>query len=107
MTPQLEIAIAAFFLAIGTAGAPLEFLRILIAALLCVVVWRSGKFVGSVAMIAVIACAYLQHDRFRITSLVAAGVLGVLAHSFYRRPRAATAIMAVSAVAGLAFLFLG
>ncbi len=107
MTPQLEIAIAAFFLAIGTAGPPLELLRIFIAALLCVVVWRSGKFVGSVAMVAVIACAYLQHNQFRLTSLVAAAVLGILAHFFYRRPRATTVIMAISAVTGLAFLFLG
>jgi hypothetical protein len=107
MTPQLEIAIAAFFLGIGTAGTPLEFLRIVIAALLCAVVWRSGKFVGSVAMIAVIACAYLQHNQFRVTSLVAAAVLGILTHFGYRRPRAATAIMAISAVTGLAFLFLG
>jgi hypothetical protein len=107
MTAQLEIAIAAFFLAIGTAGAPLELPRILIAALLALAVWRSGKFVGSVAMIAVIACAYLQHDQFRITSLIAGAILGILAHFFYRRPRASTVIMAISAIAGLGFLFLG
>jgi uncharacterized membrane protein YjjB (DUF3815 family) len=107
MTPQLEIAIAAFFLAIGTAGPPLELPRILIAALLCLVVWRAGKFVGAIAMIAVIACAYLQHNQFRLTSLAAATLLGILAHFFYRRPRATTVIMAVSALTGLAFLFLG
>lgn len=107
MTPQLEIAIAAFFLAIGTAGTPLELPRMLIAAVLCLAVWRSGKFVGALAMIAVIACAYLQHNQFRITSLVAGAILGILAHFFYRRPRAATAIMAISAIAGLGFLFLG
>ncbi len=106
MTPQLEIAIAAFFLAIGTAGTPLELPRILIAALLCAVVWRSGKFVGSVAMIAVIACSYLQHNQFRLTSLIAAAALGILAHLFYRRPRATTVIMAISAIAGIAFFFL-
>ena len=107
MTPQLEIAIAAFFLAIGTAGPPLELPRMLFAALVCVAVWRAGKFVGSIAMIAVIACAFLQHNQFRVTSLVAAAVLGILAHLFYRRPRATTAIMALSAITGLAFLFLG
>lgn len=107
MTPQLEIAIAALFLAIGTAGTPLELPRILIAAVLCIVVWRSGKFVGSVAMIAVIAGAYLQHNQFRVTSLVAAAVLGILAHFFYRHSRAATVIMAISALTGVAFLFLG
>ena len=107
MTPQLEIAIAAFFLAIGTAGPPLELPRIVIAALLCAVVWRSGKFVGSVAMLAVILGAYLQHNQFRLTSLFAAAGLGILAHFFYRRPRATTIIMAISAVTGLALLFLG
>ena len=107
VTPQLEIAIAAFFLAVGTAGPPLELPRVLIAALVCLVVWRSGKFVGSVAMLAVIVCSYLQHDQFRLTSLFAATTLGVLAHFFYRRPRAATAIMALGAVTGIAFLFLG
>jgi hypothetical protein len=107
MTPQLEIAIAAFFLAIGTAGPPLELPHILIAALVCVVVWRSGKFVGSLAMLAVIACAYLQHNQFRVTSLVAAALLGILVHFFYRRPRATTVIMALSAITGLGFLFLG
>ncbi len=105
MTPQLEIAIAAFFLAIGTAGVPLQPLRIAIAALLCLAVWRSGKFVGSLAMLAVIACSYLQHNTFRLTSLIAAALLGVLAHFLYRRQYASTAIMAISVVVGLAFLF--
>ena len=107
MTPQLEIAIAAFFLAIGTAGPPLELPRMLIAALVCVAVWRAGKFVGSIAMIAVIAGAFLQHNQFRLTSLAAGALLGILAHFFYRRRRATTAIMALSAITGLAFLFLG
>lgn len=107
MTPQLEIAIAAFALAIGTAGMPFAPLRMLVAALICIVVWRSGKFVGSLAMLAVIACSYLQHDKFRLTSLVAAALLGILAHFLYRRPRATTAIMAVAVLAGAALLFLG
>ena len=58
-------------------------------------------------MLAVIAGAYLQHNSFRITSLVSAAVLGICTHFLYRRPRATTVIMAISAVAGLAFLFLG
>lgn len=58
-------------------------------------------------MVAVIGCAYLQHNQFRLTSLFAAAALGILAHFLYRRPRAATVIMALSAVAGIAFLFLG
>ncbi len=107
MTPQLEIAIAAFFLAIGTAGPPLELPRMLIAAVVCLAVWRSGKFVGSIAMIAVIAGAYVQHNQFRLTSLVAAALLGILAHFFYRRARVTTVIMALCAITGLAFLFLG
>lgn len=105
MTPQLEIAISAFVLSIGTAGIPLAPLRMLLAALICVVVWRSGKFVGSLAMLAVIACAYLQHNTFRITSLVAAAILGILAHFLYRKQRATTAIMVISVLTGLGFLF--
>lgn len=107
MSAQLEIAIAAFFLAIGTAGPPLELPRIALSAVLCAIVWRSGKFVGGLSMLAVIGCAWLQHGHVRITSLVAAALLGILAHLFYRRPRAATAIMGFGAVTGIAFLFLG
>lgn len=107
MTPQLEIAIAALFLAAGTAGTPLELPRILLAAVLCLAVWRSGRFVGAIAMVAVIAGAYLQHNQFRLTSLFAAAALGILAHFLYRRERAAAVIMGLSAVAGLGFLFLG
>ncbi len=105
VTAQLEIAIAAFVLAIGTAGVPVEPVRMVIAAILCLAVWRSGRFVGSVAMLAVIACAYLQHDRFRITSLVAAALLGIVAHFVYRRKHAPAAVMAVSVLLGLSFLF--
>jgi len=106
VTPQLEVAIAAFVLAIGTAGMPLQPLRIVIAAVLCLAVWRSGRFVGSVAMLAVIACSYLQHEKFRLTSLVAAALLGILVHFLYGRERATTVIAAVSVIAGLALLFL-
>lgn len=105
MSPQLEIAVAAFFLAVGSAGPPLEAPRILLAALLGAIVWRSGKFVGSVAMLAVIAGGWLQHDQFRLTTLFAGAALGVLAHLFYRRERATTAIMAIAAAGGLALLF--
>jgi len=107
MIPQLEIAIAAFFLAVGTAGPPLELARIAGAALFCAVVWRSGRFVGALAMAAVILGAWWQHGQFRVTTLVAAAALGVIAHLFYRRPRATTAVMAAGAAAGIAFLFLG
>jgi hypothetical protein len=107
VTPQLEIAIGAFFLAVGTAGPPLELPRILLCAVLSVIVWRSGRFVGSVAMLAVIAGSWLQHNQLRLTSLFAGAAIGILAHFFYKKARAATAIMALSAIAAIAFLFLG
>lgn len=107
MTPQTEIAIAAFFLSIGMAGTPLEALGILLGALVCAVVTRSGKFVGALAMVATIASGYLQHHQFRVSLLIAGTALGVAAHLLYRRPRATTALMALAAVTGLAFLFFG
>lgn len=107
MTPQLEIAVGVFFLAIGSAGPPLEPLRIALAALLCVAVWRSGRFAGALAMLVTIAGGFLQHGQFRLTTLFAAAIVGIATHFFYRRPRAATAIMGVSAVAGIALLFFG
>ena len=107
MTPQLEIAIGAFFLAVGTAGPPLELPRVLLALVICAALSRTGKFIGSLALVATIVCAWLQHGQFRLTSLFAAAALGILAHLFYRSGRAATIIMAISALTGLAFLFLG
>ncbi len=107
MTPQIEISIAAFFLAVGMAGTPLEAIGIFAAAVICALVTRSGKFVGALAMVATIAGGYLQHHEFRLSLLIAATALGVAAHLLYRRPRATTALMALSAVTGLAFLFFG
>ena len=107
ITPQLEIAVGTFFLAVGLAGPPLEPLRILAALALAVLVWRSGKFVGGVAMLATIVGGYAQHQQLRVSVLIAGAIMGVAAHMLYKRPRAATVLMALSAVAGTAFLFLG
>ena len=107
LTPQIEIAIGAFFLAIGSAGPPLELPRIALAVLVCAALSLSGRFIGALTMVAVIACSWLQHGEFRMTSLIGAAALGVAAHFFYRRPRAATLSMAVAAVGGLTLLFLG
>jgi len=107
ITPQIEIAVGAFFLGIGTAGPPLELPRMLVAALACALVSFAGRFVGALALVAVVFCAWWQHGQFRLTSLVAAALLGIAAHFLYGRPRAATIIMALSAAVGLAFLFLG
>lgn len=107
LTPHLEIAIGSLFLAVGLAGPPLEPLRILIAIALAIIVWRSGKFVGGVSMLAVIAGGYAQHQQLRISVLAGGALIGIAAFAFYKRPRAATIIGAAGAVFGTAYLFLG
>ena len=107
LDPHLEIAIGTVFLAVGLAGPPLEPLRILLSLLLALAVWRAGKFVGAIALLAVVAGGFAQHEHFRIAVLIGAAAIGVAAHFLYRRPRAATVLMATSAVAGTAYLFLG
>jgi hypothetical protein len=107
LDPHLEIAIGTVFLAIGLAGPPLEPLRILLSFLLGVAVWRAGKFVGAISLLAVVAGGFAQHQHFRIAVIVGAAAIGVAAHFSYKNPRAATIIMAASAVVGTAYLFLG
>jgi hypothetical protein len=107
LDPHLEIAIGTVFLAVGLAGPPLEPLRILLSLLLAVMVWRAGKFVGALSLLAVVAGGFAQHEHFRIAVLIGAAAIGVTAHFFHKRPRVATIVMAVSAVAGTAYLFLG
>jgi hypothetical protein len=107
ITPQIEIALGTVFLMIGLAGPPLEGWRILIALALAAVVSRSGKFVGGVAMLATIAGGYAQHQELRVSLLVGGALVGIAAHGLHKRPRAATIIMAMSAVVGTAYLFVG
>lgn len=107
MTAAAEIAVATFFLAVGAAGPPLEPLRILLAAVVCAAVWRAGRFVGAIAMAATILAGWLQHGELRLSLLATGTALGAAAHFLYRRPRAATALMAIGAIAGLGLLFFG
>ena len=107
LTPQIEIALGTVFLMIGLAGPPLEGWRILIALALAALVSRSGKFVGGVAMLATIVGGYAQHQNIHLATLVGGGLVGIAAHFGYQRPRVATAIAALSAIAGIAWLFLG
>lgn len=107
LDPHFEIAIGSLFLAIGLAGPPLELPRILLALLLAILVWRSGKFIGALAMMAVIGGGFAQHEHFRLAILIGGALMGIAAHGFYKRPRAATIVMTLSAVVGTAYLFLG
>jgi len=107
MKPRYEIAIAAFFLAVGVAGPPLEPLRILAALLVCAAVAFSGRYVAAASLVAVVAGGWLQHQQFRLTLLAAAALLGIAVRFWGAAPRAASAIAAASALTGLAFLFLG
>ena len=107
MTARIEFAIAAFFLAVGFAGPPLEPLRILGALLLCALIVRSGRFVAAAALVAVVLGGWLQHGQLRLTLLAAAALLGIAVRFWGAMPRAGSAIAAVAAVSGLAFLFLG
>jgi hypothetical protein len=106
MTARIEIAIAALFLAVGVAGPPLEPLRILGAAAICAAIPISGKYDAAIALVAVVAAGWLQHGEIRLAVLAAAAALGLTVMITRRRPRAASAIAAVSAIAGLLFLFL-
>jgi hypothetical protein len=107
VSANAQIAVAAFCLAIGIAGPPLEPLRILGAVVLCGAVSLGGRFVAAAALLAVIAAGWLQHNQFRIALLAAAAILGIVVRFWGSSPRAAAAIMGLAAVAGTAWLFLG
>jgi len=107
VSARVEIAIAAFFLAIGVAGPPLEPLRIFGALVVCGAVALSTRFIAATSFIAVILCGWLQHGHLRITLLAAASLLGIAVRFWGRGPRGATIICALCAVTGVAFLFLG
>jgi hypothetical protein len=107
MTARVEIAIAAFFLAVGTAGPPLEPLRILGALVVCAAVALGTRFMAAIALVAVVLAGWLQHGQLRLTLLAAAALLGIVVRFWGSSPRAATVICAVSAATGLAWLFLG
>ena len=104
---RIEIAIAAFFLAIGCAGPPLEALRMVYALLICAVIVRAGRFVGAIAMVATGIAGWLQHGQLRLTLLASATLLGIIAHVTRTHPQRASAIAAIGAVVGLALLFFG
>jgi hypothetical protein len=107
MTARIEIAIAAFFLAVGIAGPPLDPLRIAGALVICAAVAFSTRFIAATAFVAVVLAGWLQHGHYRIALLVAAALLGVVVRFWGTTPRAASIICAASAVTGLVWLFLG
>lgn len=100
-------SLSAFCLAIGTAGVPLEPLRIIAAAILCYALAFSGKYIAAASLVAVIVAGWLQHGQFRVTLLAGAAILGLVIRLFANSDRARLTIAAMSAVTGAVFLFLG
>ncbi len=107
MSARVEIAIAAFFLAVGVAGPPLEPIRILIALLVCAAGAYSARFIAATSFLAVILAGWLQHGQLRIALLICAALLGIAVRLWGSIPRAASIVAAMSALLGTAWLFLG
>jgi hypothetical protein len=107
MSESMKISVAALFLCVGVAGLPLEPLRILAAIAVCSAVLVSRRFAAALSLVAVILGGWLQHGQFRLGLLAAAALLGIAVRFWGPNPRAATAIMAISAVTATAWLVLG
>lgn len=107
MTARIEIALGAFFLAVGIAGPPLDPLRIAGALAICAAAALGTRFIAAITFVAVVLAGWLQHTHFRIALLVAAALLGIAVRFWGTSPRGATIICAASAVTGVVWLFLG
>lgn len=107
MSGRLAIAAAAFFLAVGLAGPPLDPLRIAGAALMCSAIALQGRFIAATAFVAVGLAGWFQHGHLRLTLLGGATVLGIAVRLWGARPGAASIIAAVAAAMGIGFFLLG
>ncbi|HVA29251.1 MAG TPA: hypothetical protein VNF68_13805 [Candidatus Baltobacteraceae bacterium] len=107
MSARIEIAIAAFFLAVGVAGPPLEPVRILVALLVCAAGAYNARFMAATSFLAVILAGWLQHGQLRLALLACAALLGIAVRLWGTMPRAVSIIAAASALLGMAWLFLG
>jgi len=94
MNLRIEIAIAAFFLAVGMAGPPLDPLRIIGALVICATIALGRRFIAASAFVAVVLSGWLQHGHLRLTLLGSAAVLGIAVRLWGHSPRAVSIIAA-------------
>lgn len=104
---RVATAGAAFFLAVGVAGPPLDAVRVLGALAICAIVALSGRFIAAGAFVAVLLAGWLQHGHLRLALLAAAAALGIVVRVWGAKPRAAIVIALAATATGTAWLFLG